>query len=1124
MYHRFVRSRRTWTARTTLAQPASAHPNDREPLLSAVTRIPEPPIDLIQQVVLLSAGPRRAPIQSAVAQVEHLRQRRGEASTITAQVPEQGDYRDDVRTCEALGRRGFGSLKLDDCRTLLTSLDFLHETTECAMVSGQAIMRELQLEGEVTWQRLPLLHKLLQFIRNPDHKGLLDPRLLRGTSRTAVRQAFVIHKELIGERDRLLQVLVLDDCPGDDELKVLRQTLRTRPFAIWAVIGIGPLATARRRVRRFVRSEKILPKHAFAEVIDRVIYWRGKVALFAQDRSHATEIPGFAGIETRWQAVLASLALMTEMSEAFGLDGVRRCCDTIVRGTISASAMDEAESRCGALLDPTVRERPGWAIIAADPAPTPMARTVTALATAIAEVRQVTVIYGRLSGMALASASIADLATAFATVTSLQMSATALNTQHELTEWLGPAWSGEATDCRPIRVSLEWADQILKVDHALGPAGSWLLVQDSPSRCAALKAFAAMATPALEQAQQVIARLTRWGKGVTGGPFALDSCAMAFDEVMSTWTAALATREHVVGWSRWCVHAEHGAPLGLNPLLAAGECGDVAPAGLMAALDADVYGRVAQVCISGLGNLRTFERAAFDTTRADFRRHDRALLAYGRSIIEQKLCAVEVPRGVAGAKVADLTEMRLIEHEVNKQRAHVPVRRLLDRAWLSVTGLTPCLMMSPLSVAQLLPRTRGLFDLVVMDEASQIRPEDAFGALLRGKQAVIVGDTKQMPPSRLFDAGMGGTDAGDDALAGSSLSILELAETSFGHGRARLKWHYRSQHESLIQFSNAKYYDDELVIFPSHRMQGPSLGIQRVYLPEGKFQGGVNIIEAEAVAQAVIDHALTVAGRSAKERESLLVVTMNREQCDRVTDLIESRGRSDETVRNALRLLEDLDEPLMIKNLENVQGDERDRVIIGCTYGKDPKSGRVFQRFGPITQAGGERRLNVLFSRAKKSITVFTSLQSGDILDSPGKGRGPRDLKDYLQFVETGAIPERGILTRREPDSPFERSVGGVIAAMGMVPAYQVGVAGYFIDIGVVDPHCGGHYVIGVECDGATYHSSRCARDRDRLRQDILEHRGWTIHRIWSTAWFRDRTSEVKRLQDAIETARKRRA
>ncbi len=381
-----------------------------------------------------------------------------------------------------------------------------------------------------------------------------------------------------------------------------------------------------------------------------------------------------------------------------------------------------------------------------------------------------------------------------------------------------------------------------------------------------------------------------------------------------------------------------------------------------------------------------------------------------------------------------------------------------------------------------------------------------------------------MPPSRLFDSSLGAADAGDGAVAGSSLSILELAETSFGHGRVRLTWHYRSQHESLIQFSNARYYENKLIIFPSHRMPGPNLGIQRVYLPDGRFQGGINPVEAQAVADAIVKHASDMIARPPDLRESLLVVTMNREQCDLVTNLLEKRRSVDDQVRTALQGLEDLQEPLLIKSLENVQGDERDRVIIGFTYGADPVSGRVFNRFGPIRQIGGERRLNVLFSRTKRSITVFTSMLSSDILIGERSARGPQDLKDYLQFIETGAIPERGIITRREPDSPFERSVGAVVAELGLSPAFQVGVAGYFIDIGVIDPQNSGHYLLDIECDGASYHSSRCARDHDRLRQDIIESRGWTIHRIWSTAWFRDRTSEVQRLQRVLRDAQKRRA
>jgi len=1093
-------------------------------LLNALATVPPVPGGFIQAVATLSVGSQRTILTSAVSQLQDLRSRRLAAAAITSQIPEEGDYRSQAKALTYLCSQGCGELGIDKCRTILTSLDHLREVIQRAQSAGSAVLGEFHLAGEVTWQRLPLLQKLLLFLRHPDHKGLLHPRLLRGTSRAAIFQGASTHEDLIGERNRLQQVLVLEDCPSDADIRDLRQTLRVRPKAFLAFFGLGPLAQARKRMRRFVRSEKILSVAEYPVALDRVISWRGKVATFAQDRTLAAEIPGFAGIETRWPAVQASVTLLAELSAAFGQDGIRTCCEIVLRETYSPVVAEESEAPLAQVLDPGFRQGFAWQALGPQLATAPLMQTLTVLDLVITEMRTVTEFYGRLTGLALAGATVAEVSAAIGTVTGLQDLSRSIATNASISRLLGSAWHGERTDLDPIVGSLAWADHIHTHSAAFQAAGPWLVAQDSECRAAEGRAFATGARAAWTRALAQAERLSAWGSGAPGSPFDPRSCTLTYGDLLAAWTAALAAGDHLIGWSRWCVHAEQGRALGLMPVILAGERGDVSPQGLLAALEADIYGRLARSCLASFPELQRFERAAFDTTRQDFRTCDRDMLRSGRDAIAQQLLRLPIPRGQAGTRVGDLTEMRLVEHEVSKQRAHIPVRRLLERSWNAVTGLTPCLMMSPLSVAQLLPRTRGLFDLVVMDEASQIRPEDAFGALLRGKQAIIVGDTKQMPPSRLFDSALGVTDAADGALAGSSLSILELAETSFGHGRARLTWHYRSQHESLIQFSNARYYDNELIIFPSHRMPGPHLGIQRVYLPEGRFQGGTNPVEALAVAEAVLTHAVEMISRPADKRESLLVVTMNREQCDLVTNLLEKRGSVDEEVRTALQGLEDLPEPLLIKNLENVQGDERDRVIIGFTYGADPVSGRVFNRFGPIGQTGGERRLNVLFSRAKRSITVFTSMQSGDILIGHSSARGPRDLKDYLQFLETGAIPERGVLTRREPDSPFELSVGAVVADMGLSPAYQVGVAGYFIDIGVIDPRNAGHYLLGIECDGASYHSSRCARDRDRLRQDIIESRGWTIHRIWSTAWFRDRSSEVKRLQRTIQAAQARRA
>ena len=237
------------------------------------------------------------------------------------------------------------------------------------------------------------------------------------------------------------------------------------------------------------------------------------------------------------------------------------------------------------------------------------------------------------------------------------------------------------------------------------------------------------------------------------------------------------------------------------------------------------------------------------------------------------------------------------------------------------------------------------------------------------------------------------------------------------------------------------------------------------------------------------------------------------------TDILDNIQKEQSWLEQAIKKTEETEEPFFVKNLENVQGDERDVIFVSTTYGPDPSTGKVFQRFGPIAGNTGWRRLNVIFTRAKKQLELFTSLRAADIKLSDTPSKGTLSLKEYLDYAETGRLPDYGTVGGKEPDSDFEIAVTHHLNLNGFNTTAQVGVAGFFIDIGVQHPMREGEFVLGVECDGATYHSAKSVRDRDRLRQEILEKKGWRIHRIWSTDWFKNRDKEVQRLVEAVKYA-----
>lgn len=1082
----------------------------------AVSALRPPPADLLASVAKASLSNDRDLVKRAVDRIQLLRKVRLDSKAVLEQLPESGEYADVSRTLADLIARGLKTATLGMLKERLTALQQVAERLEFVRKLVPPVLAVLKLEGDLTWRHLPVIQCLVQVLGSADGPSLLHLRLLKGSTRSAIATGQTTNESLTTLRARLDRAFVLEDLPKDDDLRQLRQVLRAKPSPFLAFFGLGPLARARRQLRGLVRNQEAFAVADPPTVIDWVLDLRKRETAFNDDRALATDIgPAFAGCRTPWARLTTVSELVQGLSTVYGYDPTRSFLEQLGGQGVPSQdfgSLDEALTALIALKDEPAEV---WSTVAA----TVRAPTAT-LASALAELMEVITavrsaiafISERAEG-ALAGMTIQQLAGAIGEVISIRELATAAADDQDAMRILGNTYSGDTTVLEPIIGSLEWTKSLL---HAqLDALGKWLLAEDTPSRLTVTRTILAPITPATISCGRVAREMASYGTVIEGGAFDIEHARALPKDVIPALDAAAAAGEHLRGWSRWCVLSDAGSAIGLTPLIKATESGVLPPAGLRIALDADVFGRLAREAIKHHSPLRDFDRASFDALRDRFRDDDRSLIKHGRAHITSALLTVPVPQGVAGTRVADLTDLRLIQHEIPKSRAHVPIRQLIKRAMPALQALAPCLMMSPLSVAQFLPRVRGMFDLIIMDEASQIRPEDAFGALLRGKQAIIVGDEKQMPPSNIFQAG--GTDGdGSGLLAGNAVSILELAHVALPRGRAGLRWHYRSQHESLIQFSNARYYDNRLVIFPSKRLAGADIGIQFIHTPDGRFLGGTNRVEAEAVVKAILEHAQRVLTRKPKDRESLLVVTMNSEQNKLVNELIDTAALKDPQISLALQSLRDLPERLMIKNLENVQGDERDRVIIGFTYGKEPQSGKVRQHFGPINQSGGERRLNVLFSRAKRSITVISSMLAENIIPGSGSARGVHDLKDYLAFAATGGIPDRGVVTRRQADSDFELAVGAAITRLGYTPVYQVGVANYFIDIGIIDPRSQQEYVLGIECDGAMYHSSRCARDRDRLRQDIIESRGWKIHRIWSTSWFRDRFSEERRLQQAI--------
>jgi very-short-patch-repair endonuclease len=458
--------------------------------------------------------------------------------------------------------------------------------------------------------------------------------------------------------------------------------------------------------------------------------------------------------------------------------------------------------------------------------------------------------------------------------------------------------------------------------------------------------------------------------------------------------------------------------------------------------------------------------------------------------------------------------MALLNHLIPQQRPRVSVRKLLLRARGAVQALKPCLMMGPQAVAQFLDPTGMKFDLVIMDEASQLRPEEAIGAIARGSQLVVVGDPKQLPPTAFFTRQNEAGEEVDEYTTTEAESILDICLANFRPSRS-LRWHYRSRHHSLIAFSNQHFYKGKLVVCPSPYGQNPRLGVRATYLAHAVYENQTNLVEAQRVVDAVVEHIRM------RPTESLGVVTLNMKQRDLISELLDERLTAmPEADDYKVRWLDER-QALFVKNLENVQGDERDCIVVSTTFGHPPGASVVRQNFGPISRQGGWRRLNVLFTRARQSISIYTSLRPEDIVIDGSTPEGTKALRNYLEYARSGLLetPEQ---TEHEPDSDFEIAIMNVLRSMGYEVTPQLGVSGFRIDIGVKHPDHPSAYLAAIECDGAQYHSAQSARDRDRIRQEILESQGWRgrIWRIWSTDWFRGATQEIAKLKSFLDHLR----
>ena len=679
---------------------------------------------------------------------------------------------------------------------------------------------------------------------------------------------------------------------------------------------------------------------------------------------------------------------------------------------------------------------------------------------------------------------------------------------------VGPIWKGLDTDPAAIEARFAWEDAARAGAAQLGQMGA-----NSVSLIATLRRLI-VERPSDLGAQGPVAnalkRLVAAYKDVEAARLRLVEIAEPEEGFGlpkdGEWLSTAITRARL--WSRnerlaprWCAYQralQQGRAVGLAALIDRLALGEVTEERLIDAFEV-AYARwwIDQI-VESEPALRNFVAERHEEAVARFRDADERVAELSRAVVAKRLAERIPARATYGAD----PEYGVLNAEIIKRRRHMPLRQLFSRMPAALQKIAPCIMMSPLSIAQFLPPDAKPYDVVIFDEASQIPVWDAIGAIARGKQVIVVGDPKQLPPTSFFDRSAG--DDGDADDIEDLESILDECQSASVSVK-ELNWHYRSRSESLITFSNERYYGGRLITFPAPETRDRA--VQYIHVPNGIYERGggrVNRAEAQAVVEEVVKR-LSRPGAA----DTIGVVTFNAEQQRLIDDMLDQARRANPEIESYFSTAGP--EPVFVKNLESVQGDERDVILFSVGYGPDA-SGRVSQNFGPLNRDGGPRRLNVAVTRARKELVVFATLRPEQIDLSRTRAVGVRDFKHFLEFAERGAkaLAAASAPLDREADSDFEREVQAALEARGWTVHPQVGVSGLRIDLGVVHPEAPGRYLAGVECDGATYHRSATARDRDRLRQAALEELGWRILRVWSTDWWMDADNALNRLDGQL--------
>ncbi|QDV53068.1 ATP-dependent RecD-like DNA helicase [Gimesia fumaroli] len=691
-----------------------------------------------------------------------------------------------------------------------------------------------------------------------------------------------------------------------------------------------------------------------------------------------------------------------------------------------------------------------------------------------------------------------------------------------------PHWNGLQTEVGELTSFLQRAQEIRQTIVDFGQATDSLKLISS--RLAPVIIDDSTDHPLLEAAQalldanQAFIQSCTAFREIAGGNLFHKEEPRLINSTLATLESIKANRTELKRWVAWSAMKQQAQNNDLDQFVEALETQQITPEGLRQTFEVSFVRWWLPQAIDRSDTLRQFQRFKHEDTIEDFRRLDQLARTESATQVRNQVTH-DLPKP---DQVPRKSELGLLRHQMNLKRPSKAIREVISGMPETFARLAPCLLMSPLSIAQYLPPEQALFDVIIFDEASQITTWDAIGAIARGRQTIIVGDPKQLPPTNFF--GRADDDEENEELEDYDRdleSILDEA-TASGLPLLQLNWHYRSQHESLIAFSNWNYYENNLITFPSAVTDDRAVSLK--HLPEAIYDRGksrTNRIEAETLVADAVERMKSWLSLAEDERPTLGVITFNSQQQTLIQDLF------DQSLREAPELEWYFDdariEPTIVKNLENVQGDERDVMLFSITNGPDEahrEAGHVSLNFGALNRQGGERRLNVAVTRARQELIVYVSFLPDQLKAERTTYQGVRDLKAFLEYAQKG----KSILgantgdAGHEFESLFEEAVASALTTKGWQIVPQVGVSAFRVDLGIVHPDKPGSFLAGIECDGAAYHRAATARDRDKIREQVLRNLGWEILRVWSPDWWYDSQGALDtidlRLQELLENSR----